>query len=246
MKVQVASDLHLDVNELDLEDVIVPSAPVLVLGGDICEARHVDVLHSTIEWAESKFDQVFYVPGNHEYYGDTVMNGRKRLLGVTSAKTRVLFSGHEKLQLSDKWSILGATLWSYCPPEFSTRLEFSFSDFRLIKQLNARFYNILHEVDGRWLSKQLNARTPTEKTLVVTHHPPSMDRSNPSFGGTERAENWLFGSLTYNDLVYLDNIRWVYGHTHHNCHDDPVYASNQLGYGDECRDYRKDFTLDLS
>jgi predicted MPP superfamily phosphohydrolase len=250
VRIQYASDLHLDVNGIKIDEVIEPSADILVLAGDICEARHKTLMTDTIEWLESKFKRIFYVPGNHEFYGDTYIAGRNRLMNLESEKTKVLLSGHPKYDLGNGYNILGTTLWSFCPPEIMSFMEYTFSDFRKIKSFTGIMYNKLHNMDCMWLARELFLRNPDQKTLVVTHHPPLMDKSDPQYGGLEREINYMFGSSTYSNLVsagnvsLYSNLKWLYGHTHYNPYGDPIFATNQYGYGDsECPDYSKSCVL---
>ena len=83
MKVNVISDLH-----LEFDDLILPGGDVLILSGDICEAKNVkkdqyseDVVQFKFEHKRSdryirffveecaKYKHVIYVMGNHEHYG---------------------------------------------------------------------------------------------------------------------------------------------------------------------------------
>lgn len=244
MKVQVASDLHLDINNVALGDVIKVAGDVLVLAGDICEVRRKSIITSAIKWAEQHFEKIYYVPGNHEFYGEHFLQGKKKLMNLVSQKTKVLFAGHEEVKLTEKWNLYGTPFWSYIPPNREFEVELCASDFRAIRGLSVGAYNTLHRCEGQWLEQKLDSRSSTQKTLVVTHHPPTMDKSDPKYGGTERSLNWMFGSLDFSHLLSKNNIQWISGHTHYNTMDH-VFASNQFGYNGECIDYKADFVIEL-
>ena len=85
MKINIISDLH-----LDFADLTLPGGDVLIMSGDICEARHLkkDMYNKDMILFEhenplqrpdryyrflaeecSKYREVIMVMGNHEHYG---------------------------------------------------------------------------------------------------------------------------------------------------------------------------------
>ncbi len=67
-QIQLASDLHLEKNSnIPFDQLIKPSAPWLALCGDIgyCEQ---EIYQNFIKWVSTKFEKVFVIAGNHEYY----------------------------------------------------------------------------------------------------------------------------------------------------------------------------------
>lgn len=239
--VQIASDLHLDINKISLSSVIKPVADILILAGDICEVRRTSIIIPALKWAEEHFKKIYYIPGNHEFYGDHYNRGRKKLMNLNSEKTTVLFAGHDEVQLNEKWNLYGATFWSYIPPSRQYEVEMTATDFRSIHGLTISTYNTLHECEGKWLEQKLTSSS--KHNLVVTHHPPTMDKSDPKYGGPERSLNWLFGSVDFSHLLSMSNVKWISGHTHYNIVEDN-FASNQFGYY-ECQNYKPDFVLEL-
>ena len=88
MKIAVASDLHLEFDDIALTNT--ENADVLVLAGDICTVKHY---HSRPEMEKSygeffkacseQFPHVVYVVGNHEHYNyqfNYTVNDLKRKL----------------------------------------------------------------------------------------------------------------------------------------------------------------------
>ena len=66
----LVSDLHLDFYDSKAErllEKIEPTSETLVVAGDMCEARNADPKWFRILYR--KYNDVLYVPGNHEYYG---------------------------------------------------------------------------------------------------------------------------------------------------------------------------------
>ena len=68
--IQIASDLHLEYNKdiKDFNEIITPSAPIIVLAGDIGNLYTCENLRKFLAWCCNNFIAVIYIPGNHEYY----------------------------------------------------------------------------------------------------------------------------------------------------------------------------------
>lgn len=127
MRVNVISDLHLEFSDLEL-----PGGEVLILSGDVCEAKHVkaeyDVNNILNEggpadgnfkrmdrWTRffheecTKYDKVFYVAGNHEHYGYTFHKTIPHLKDMMPPNVTVL----EKEACEYNGVLfLGGTLWT--------------------------------------------------------------------------------------------------------------------------------------
>lgn len=69
-RLQIASDLHLDINstKTNYDEIIKPSAPYLALAGDIAELKNSHILMPFLKNVCTKFKKVFYIMGNHEFY----------------------------------------------------------------------------------------------------------------------------------------------------------------------------------
>ena len=71
-KIQYCSDLHLEFRENKSflkEHPIEPEGEVLLLAGDILPFPLHSQSFSFIDWVGDNFKAVYWVPGNHEYYG---------------------------------------------------------------------------------------------------------------------------------------------------------------------------------
>ena len=71
LKIQLASDLHIEENEsvdINIEDYIIPKAPILILAGDIGNLYKKKQLQNFLKKLSKKFVAIVYIPGNHEYY----------------------------------------------------------------------------------------------------------------------------------------------------------------------------------
>jgi predicted phosphohydrolase len=108
MRIQIASDLHLEFLEglfPDYRGVEPCDADVLVLAGDI--ANGTRVLDLFAGWP----CPVVYVPGNHEYYGSDIaaLAGSFAQRAATSADVQVLAPG---VWIHQGVRFIGCTLWT--------------------------------------------------------------------------------------------------------------------------------------
>lgn len=246
VSVQVVSDLHLDLNRVSKpSDVITPSSEYLICAGDIAEIRS-EKFPEFLMWASKNFRRVFFVPGNHEFYGMSLWKGRKRLHDLVKHLPNVVIMECTEATLSSTWKILGCTLWSELGEKHDDSWTYGFSDFHQIDGMTPSIYRSLHSNDLKWLTSRLQNKQPGEKLLVVTHHAPlTRGTSAPQYENSpDRLTNRFFST----DLSRLVNMAdaWIYGHTHFTRHETTPF-SNPLGYveDDECPDYDPEFALVL-
>src|ERR1700737_2805408 len=72
---QVLSDLHLETEDLYESFTIPPAAKYLILCGDIGQLRHKDRYLAFLTAHVSKFERIYLLMGNHEFYGITREEG---------------------------------------------------------------------------------------------------------------------------------------------------------------------------
>ena len=75
ISIQYLSDIHLETHTNDtsislFEQILKPSAPYLALCGDIGYPG-AQLYEPFLKYCSEKFEHIFYIPGNHEYYNDT-------------------------------------------------------------------------------------------------------------------------------------------------------------------------------
>ena len=78
MRMQIVSDLHLEFGN-PVPD-LAAGVDVVVLAGDLAEIRHPWLLAEAVQAWEGA-EHILYVPGNHEYYGSDIDEGRQILAG---------------------------------------------------------------------------------------------------------------------------------------------------------------------
>lgn len=109
MKIAIASDLHLEFDDIILTND--GNADVLILSGDICVAKLIDKFIPFFANCANEFKHVVYVVGNHEHYGYdfkyTISDIKKAL--ETLPNIHVL---DKELIKIDDISFIGGTLWT--------------------------------------------------------------------------------------------------------------------------------------
>ena len=126
MKIAIASDLHLEFGDLDIQNT--DNADVLILSGDICVAADLDMrdrrqtelgfarrrsemFHEFFERCATNFPHVIYVMGNHEYYHSdfaTALNEMRRKLAYLAN----LYILEREVKVIDDVTFIGGTLWT--------------------------------------------------------------------------------------------------------------------------------------
>jgi hypothetical protein len=126
MKIAIASDIHLEFGDINLENT--NSANVLILSGDICVAADMDMrdrrqtelgfaryrserFHDFFERCSANFPHVIYVMGNHEYYHSdfaTELDEVRRKLEYLPN----LYILEREVKVIDDVTFIGGTLWT--------------------------------------------------------------------------------------------------------------------------------------
>lgn len=268
MKIQLLSDLHLEVHP-HLRIAPAPGAELLVLAGDIGSYQAGSQLPPDEDFGLGRFSPlqgwptpVLYVPGNHEYDGLDFDQTHARLrqtcerLGIhwLERETRVLGGIR----------FIGTTLWTdfdaLVPPDADLGRQLQArekalraANFYLRKNTTLRggepqLAEQLTEL-GRscqaWLREAL-AEPFKGPTVVITHFAPSLLSADPRYGLTPGTA----GFCNALDELFEQAQWWLHGHLH--CPQDYIargcrVRANALGYAvkGEQEGFRPDLVIDL-
>eukprot|EP00475_Leptophrys_vorax_P015468 TRINITY_DN21804_c0_g1_i1.p1 TRINITY_DN21804_c0_g1~~TRINITY_DN21804_c0_g1_i1.p1 ORF type:complete len:577 (-),score=163.37 TRINITY_DN21804_c0_g1_i1:64-1794(-) len=283
VNIQIASDLHIEMvwnhsklssheQQEILDKMITPSAPYLVLAGDIgCPG---DVwgkrqYSQFIEKQADSFEMVFVIAGNHEYYSDAKTFGQNNTAPqIHSTIKQICSKFHNVVFLDRKCAILdgvrlvGVTLWSDVDAEQENHVEAYVSDYKRIRvpnndslfssarSLTVKDSRAWHKVDVQFIEWQCKqAEKCGQDVVLVSHHGPLLEgTSAPS-----NANSPISSAFSSDLSSLMQNTRcikaWIFGHTHH-CADFVTpnngirVVSNQHGYFyDRSEGYKPDFVL---
>lgn len=237
MKIQYASDLHLEFRENAhylKETPLEVTGDVLVLAGDIGYLGDDNYSkHPFWDWASSHYLQVIVVPGNHEFYKfydlETMHNGWS-----LEIRPNVHCCYNCVIALAEDIDLIVSTLWSKIAMQDAYYTECCVSDFRRIMMGDATLswarFNAEHERCFEFIKESV-AKSKARHIIVATHHVPSFALMDPQYRGSN-----LNGAFTVELGYYIEESPieyWIYGHSHRNI--DAVIGhtqcvSNQLGY----------------
>lgn len=272
---QLLSDLHLEFPTPTAPTsystyLIPPKAPYLTLAGDIGLYTHLPALREFLSHHVKHYKQIFFIPGNHEYYhqkshaegrelGKTLEEGWE---GEDAGKVRVLDQG--RVDLEGGVTVLGCTLHSFVPEE--KKLHFwRMNDFNIIGKWDIETYNKAHLEDVAWLKGELakvkGEKGERQRVVIITHHAPTFEKTSPpEYRGSDIGSGFAtellnggaasgekpFEEWEGNELVKV----WCFGHTHF-CTDwkwkDRVRVlANQRGYVIKGKEERAGFDIDFT
>jgi hypothetical protein len=211
-RVQIVSDLHLewyqDRGRKLLEELYWdPGADALILAGDIgCMGRLRGTLELAFTFLSARFPSVFYVPGNHEFYGSLAVVVLEKLRKLAAEYPKVTLLEPGVIGKCGDRRVVGATLWFPFGPKNEEHAH-EMTDFQVIKHFRPWVYeqNTQHVA---WLTEAVR-----EGDLVVTHHLPSR-RSIPLRYVTDPTNVFFLCDLEAL-IVERQPALWAHGHTHH-------------------------------
>jgi hypothetical protein len=271
MKIQLLSDLHLEVHP-HFHARPAPDAQLLVLAGDIGSYQAGSLLEGA-EFGLERFSPklgwpvpVLYVPGNHEYDNLDFDETHARLR-ETCERLGITWLEREVLRIEDV-RFIGTTLWADFDALVTDSDLLDGSGARVLKKRGKAFRaaNYYLQKTGamrrgepmlaegwrelgleceQWLRRAL-AEPFDGTTVVVTHFAPSLRSADPRYGLTPGTAGFC-NSL--DALLPLAQF-WLHGHLH--CQQDYVAGgcrvmANTLGYAarGEQQGFREQLVIDL-
>lgn len=241
MRIGLVSDLH-----LEWADLILPGGDNLIIAGDAMEAKSYQKKLYNPNWTPRpfedpllrkdrcarffeeemrKYQNVFYVLGNHEHYRYQLHKTAEYLKKQMPDNVHLL--DNESFDLEDV-TFVGSTMWTDMnKKDWHTMYQCkrSMADYSQVIMLNEAknvYHRLIpeHTVDIHDKSKAYVRATvearPDRKFVVITHHAPSKLSIKPRF-----EKDVLMNGAYSSDLseIMLDNPQikvWVHGHTHDN------------------------------
>ncbi len=207
--IQVCSDIHLERNDIDdISKIIIPSAEILVLAGDIGNPMSEIYTHF-LDYYSKLFKIILLITGNHEYYGNSISETEEKIEDICSLYKNIHFLNNKIFKYEDI-VFIGTTLWSLIPDHYVINNELSdMKDFKLIKDFTLDRHRRLFKENLEFIENNLG-----KKSIIITHHAPSMKCIADEYKND--VVNCCFASNL--DNLFMNNkvLGWIYGHTHNN------------------------------
>lgn len=224
MIIDIASDLHIDYNlskGLSLNyfkqlfnDDLSKKDSVLILAGDIYQVNTIDNLkkdlNEFLNHVSKLYKVVFYIMGNHEYYGndfcETLSTGYPYTLLTLPDNVKII-SKNTMCKLFGV-DVLFSTLWSNLSNEDTNYIN----DFIFINNFTFENYITEYTNNINYIKTYIDNHD-SNKHIIVTHHAPSLKSIHSKY------ETFKGNSAFVSDCEYLmndDMLMWIHGHTHTN------------------------------
>lgn len=256
MRIRQMSDLH-----LEFEPTFRPynwgTADILMLNGDICMAAYLDKGPDSpyyakameyldfFEFCSKEYENVLYIPGNHEYYRGKIDTVDDIIRGSLKFLPNVHFMNNGKWE-KDGITFLGGTLWTdmnRSNPLTEQYISNAMNDFRLIDWKNYHGLGwkkfLPHDAAGlhrNTLKYFDKASAGLDNVVIMSHHAPSFRSVHPKYHNDTQINYGYYSNL---DEFILDRPQiklWTHGHMHssfdYNIGDTRIVC-NPRGYNDE-------------
>jgi hypothetical protein len=237
MNIQIVSDIHAEFWEKKTKfNFIKPSAPILALLGDICCCGSDDdfeVFKRFINEVLPHYEQILFVPGNHEYYfnpekktpvtyANTVQGIDEKIKAFFAATSpKLCYLNNSSISYTgkkNKYLIVGSTLWSWIPEDQRINVQTNMNDYRYVytsegnakpRLITATDIANTHLKCYKYIKTQITkAKKNGQRVIVLTHHKPYVA---PTYDAT------TLDAAYESDLAALFEppvVLWGYGHTH--------------------------------
>lgn len=211
MKLQIASDLHVDMTSSYFE--VEPGVTHLILAGDI--ANGLDKMEEFLMELHSYHPhlKILYVPGNHDYIGfDPLMEDRTRLFKKTSGQVQRLGFYED-----DDVCIVGDCLWSNLETNYKTEHVFAQMCYRQFYECS----EIKNWSPHRMIETHINQRKVFERfadtdvqgkiKIAVSHFAPSNLSIHEQYKDAGYKNSYFCNRM---DSIVEKYDFWIHGHLH--------------------------------
>lgn len=267
---QIVSDIHAEAlysRGKTIRDVITPSAPFLIVAGDLGRVENEELYRTVIRELCSAFQKVFLIPGNHEYYSmnegtiTTIQMVNKFLYSLRNEIPNfyplvddsmfVNLVDGPGMEAAGSVMLHGSTFWSYAPHQhyMRSRLFTERSEGSPVLVDCAEFNRMHFSAIERLERSIQQAARENRRLLVITHYAPSFrgtlapkhtpDPLAPAMGSPK---NYMYCSSSEHLVENSCIVAWVYGHTGHNGNVGKL-VTNQMDRATGIRNAILDFNV---
>lgn len=256
MKIELHSDLHHEFfskGKRSFEPTTGHEENVLVLAGDI--DSNIPKLADFVRDCADAYKAVVFVPGNHEYYHNSVEHVKEQLQSLSIEIDNFHLLDDDKVMIDDTLFI-GATMWTDFRNEDPMIISMAGSrmnDYNLITlagvHLTPHDVLLMHRKSRDFVFSALEEAGKDQKTVVVTHHAPSYQLIHADYRHSGDINYCYYNDFDSKIEKYEPNL-WLYGHTHASTYHEigkTVICSNPYGYEGYGKNslWCRDFLIDL-
>lgn len=248
MKIQIASDLHLDHKLNRNRFMLAKNVDLLIIAGDLGHAleTHVDFIKMYAPKVK-----IIFVKGNHDPIHSSV---EATDAFWESQKIENFFYLNNKTIEINGVHFIGTTLWSdlYADPVNNLAVKHGMIDYQYIYKKDSQelvdiaYMQKIYEESLYFVKSEL-VQAYARKVLI-THHLPTYSSIASRFMNSTL--NSAFASNLDNLLLYADNLEMcIHGHTHDNLDyllgEQLRIICNPMGYPGESSNYIVEKVIDL-
>ncbi len=224
LKIRYYSDIHLEFGNFRIPDTCKDT--VLVLAGDIGVGGEA---FNLIQKNASKFLAILYVLGNHEHYGQNLIDNIAKWKERAETIENFYVLENDTVKIQDV-VFIGATLWTdfnKSNPHSMLMARSTINDYNCIRLKDVPGYETsrrkalaeyitplymlaVHNCSRKYIEDKLEEHI-NDKVCVITHHAP-----HPIASG-HRNDKWGLWLSDLEELMWDDELSpnvWIFGHTH--------------------------------
>ena len=228
--ISYVSDVHADYSHKVPK--LLPIANNLILCGDIGNPinKNVDEFYKNIK---QDHDNVYLVPGNHDYdcspvYNIEKVNNHKPILQELCYKYGIVLMNNNTVNILPNTTLIGSTLWSY--PVLPEKTINTFTKYETKK--NNYIQHLKHHQQSIEYIQDNVQKNSKQNIIIATHYVPSFKMIEPKYEqlGVYRT-SWFATNLEY--LITKPITHWIAGHSHSKLHikiNDVECGINAHGY----------------
>ena len=267
LKIQIVSDTHLEFRNEEFAKILIPSAPILCLLGDICVCGNVEdftKFKKFIMYLSTRFEYIFFITGNHEYYtaGNNDITPAVTIKGINKAIKKfmdpiknVFFMNNKskKITMNGKdYVFIGSTLWTYIAPDNRMIIEHRMNDYTYIyvdekasplvdavRKFRVDDMVEMHNKSVKFIKSEIKKIKKDEIGILLTHHKPIKEE-----GPADQAYESDLANILIREPLKLA----AYGHTHvkyDKLINNVRVVSNPKGYISQKTNYNPKFFVEL-
>lgn len=220
---QYVSDMHVDrLGRHELNDTLkqltikTTNSPNIAICGDVGLPGHNN-WKETMSFLSNNYENVFFVPGNHEYDCSPLYSDEKvkkwdlYMQDILSKYKNIHFMQEKVFQLDSTTLIVGCTMWSHLHKKCN-----EYTDSDIFRKYIAR-HNEEHYKHVKFIRENIQSN---HKIIVLTHYVPNKKLIEDKYKNIERpyTDEQGVSSFFATDLETLTqntNITtWICGHSH--------------------------------